>query len=183
MLLILKDPDPTTCGILHRCFWDLRPNVVVESAGVLEAESRSASCVVWPVDEQGLMDPTRHMQYVLKFGWRVLSILKAQLVGDREDGAMPQGKAVVVKTADTDIPFCVFTSLSESNPQTAVAFRAALRAIRTHNAFGGGVQIGSILSPILGRLDGLHEALEMRVAWDDVFDEKGNDRILVRSVS
>lgn len=97
-----------------------------------------------------------------------------QLLREQHDGELPVGQAVIVPTGNEAIPFCISAPtmrvpLNVSRTVNAyLAFRAALRAVRQHNA-SGAKPIERLLSPGLGTMVGempqMQCARQMHLAW------------------
>jgi O-acetyl-ADP-ribose deacetylase (regulator of RNase III) len=138
-----------------------------------------ADAVVSPANSQGFMDGGIDFVYTLRFGWALQTRLKALILSRHENGKLPIGEALVVKTFDPALPYCISSPtmetpgvLIEGTQNAYLAFKAALLAIRYHNIFGDEREIKSILCPGMGtgvgKMDPTDCANQMRKAWNEV---------------
>jgi len=110
-----------------------------------------ADAIVSPANSFGYMDGGIDLVYIRRFGWELQDRLQARLK-DQHDGELPVGQATIVETLDAAIPFMVSapTMRIPMNVSTTVnaylAFRAAIRAVKRHNAESGR-PIRSLLCP------------------------------------
>jgi O-acetyl-ADP-ribose deacetylase (regulator of RNase III) len=112
-----------------------------------------------------------------KLGHHVQRAVQAKILADFH-GELPIGAAVVVETRHASWPFLIAAPtmrVPESVAQTVnayLAFRAALLAVRAHNARHPEMQIRSVLCPGLGTgigaLDPTRCAVQMRLAYTAV---------------
>lgn len=138
-----------------------------------------ADAVVSPANSFGFMDGGIDAVYTHQFGFGLEARLQALLAAEH-GGELPVGNAVIIETGSTDIPWCVSAPtmwVPQPVPETInayLAFRAALRAVLAHNA-AGRPPIRRLLCPGLattnGRMPPQRCAVQMRVAWDNVFGE------------
>ena len=138
--------------------------------------TREADALVSPANSFGRMDGGLDAQIVDFFGEDLEAEIQ-EMIGDRHDGELVVGLAEVVITQATQFPFLVVppTMLVPQNVSRTVnaylAFRAALRAVRTFNELHGDV-IQTLLVPGLGTENGflppLRAARQMRAAYDQV---------------
>jgi O-acetyl-ADP-ribose deacetylase (regulator of RNase III) len=126
-------------------------NVDVQIGDILKAV---ADAIVSPSNSFGYMDGGIDCAYRGFFGGEIESRLQKH-IGAVHDGELPVGQAVVLETGHGAIPFLVAapTMRVPTNIHDTVnvylAFRAALLAVRRHNASGGHI-IRSLLAPAFG---------------------------------
>ncbi len=135
-----------------------------------------ADAVISPANSFGFMDGGIDLHYVNAFGWELQDRLQAH-IANTPDGVLLVGQATVIPTGHAAIPFLVSapTMRVPSRIGTTVnvylAFRAALLAVRRHNA-GGAAAIRSLLCPALGAgIGGMppgRVARQMWAAWEEV---------------
>lgn len=139
-----------------------------------------ADAILSPANSFGFMNGGIDAVYTHVFGrgveQRLQSLLKAEHAGE-----LPIGQAVIVETGNKTIPWCVCaptmrTPMGVADTLNAfLAFRAALLAVRAHNA-SARRPIRSLLSPGLGTAVGNMPpercARQMRAAWDRVLGLK-----------
>lgn len=113
--------------------------------------SWQADAIVSPANSFGYMDGGIDAAYRERFGMQVEMRLQERIRA-HYDGELPVGLATVVETGDASVHFLIAAPtmrVPENVSRTAnayLAFRAALLAVRAHNA-AGGRQIRSVLSP------------------------------------
>lgn len=174
MKILLRDINPALVEAWHDEFHHVA-DVSVSRGSIFDV---SADAIVSPANSFGFMDGGIDLAYSEHFGWAVEDRLRARLREDF-DGELPVGCAVVVETGDAAIPWLVSAPtmrvpMDVSRTANAfLAFRAALRAVRAHNApsnLRGGRPIQSILCPGLGSAIGKMApatcARQMREALD-----------------
>jgi len=135
-----------------------------------------ADAVVSPANSFGFMDGGIDAVYTHRFGFALEARLQAVLLAEH-GGELPVGEAVIVETGNETIPWCISAPtmrVPEAVPDSVnayLAFRAALRAVRAHNA-AGLAKIRRILCPGLATTTGQMPvercATQMRAAWDQV---------------
>lgn len=114
----------------------------------------TADAIVSPANSFGFMDGGIDYVYIEHFGSSLESRLQALLLAEY-DGELPVGQAVIVATGAASIPWLISAPtmrvpMDVSRTANAyLAFRAALIAVRRHNA-SSPQQIQSILCPGLG---------------------------------
>jgi O-acetyl-ADP-ribose deacetylase (regulator of RNase III) len=134
---------------------------------------RRADAIVSPANSFGYMDGGIDLAYRDFFGMQLETRLREQ-IGANYDGELPVGLATVIETGDESMPFLIAAPtmrVPENVSDTAnayLAFRAALLAVRAHNA-GAGKQIRSVLSPGMatgvGAMDHGRAARQMAAAY------------------
>lgn len=136
----------------------------------------TADAIVSPANCFGFMDGGIDAAYCERFGWDLQDRLQAHLSAEH-DGELPIGQAVVIDTDDVAVRYLVSAPtmrLPGPVPQTLnayLAFRAALQAVRRHNAVHPG-SIASLLCPgmatAVGQMPPDRCARQMRAAYDNV---------------
>ena len=143
----LRDIDAAVVRAWKEHFKDIDA-VQVSKGDIFELE---ADAIVSPANSFGYMDGGIDLVYVRRFGWKLQDRLQAHLK-DQHDGELPVGQATIIETLDAAIPFMVSapTMRIPMNVSTTVnaylAFRAAIRAVKQHNA-DGNKPIRSVLCP------------------------------------
>ncbi len=170
--VVLRDIDHGLVQAWTHHFAGL-PNVEVDEGDIFR---RSADALVSPANSYGFMDGGIDMAYTRRFGWE-LSTLLQDVIHTEHDGELPVGQAVIVPTHDLDFPWLVSAPTMRvpmdvsATPNAYLAFRAALQAVRKHNA-SEDQPIRSLLCPGLGTAIGqMHPdvcARQMRAAYDAV---------------
>jgi O-acetyl-ADP-ribose deacetylase (regulator of RNase III) len=133
----------------------------------------SADAIISPANSFGFMDGGIDLVYLRRFGHELQERLQALLLA-QHDGELPVGQAVVIETGDQAIPFLISAPtmrvpMDVSDTVNAyLAFRAAIRAVRRHNAMAQS-PIRSVLSPGLctavGRMPFERCARQMHAAY------------------
>lgn len=133
----------------------------------------TADAIVSPANSFGYMDGGIDFVYSERFGWGLQDRLQAAL-REEHDGELPVGQAVIVETADTQIPYMISAPtmrVPEEVPDSVnayLAFRAVLRSIREFNR-GSPRKIASVLCPGLctavGRMPYRKAAQQMWLAY------------------
>lgn len=101
--------------------------------------ANAADAIVSPANSFGYMDGGIDLVYSRFFGWELQEKLQAQLLAEHF-GELPVGQAVIVPTGHASIPFLVSAPTMRVPSSIAktlnvyLAFRAALIAVRNHNA-------------------------------------------------
>ena len=115
----------------------------------------AATAIVSPANSFGFMDGGIDLIYSHRFGWGLQARLQ-ELLRAEHDGELPVGQAVVVPTGDEAVPLLISAptmripmDVSET-VNAYLAFRAAIRVARRHNASGVGPTIETVLCPGLG---------------------------------
>lgn len=170
MQLHLRDKNDGMVMAWRAYFRD-EPDVEISSGDIFNGTS--ADAIVSPANSFGFMDGGIDLAYTLQFGWRVQNDLQ-ELLRNEHDGELPVGEAVIVATGNTTIPFCISAPTMRVPMNVAgtvnayLAFRAALRAVKAHNATGA-QRIERVLSPGLGTMVGempqMQCAKQMHRAW------------------
>jgi len=143
-------------------------------------DGTEADAIVSPANSFGYMDGGIDLVYSRRFGWDVQERLQRR-IRDRWAGELPVGCAEVVRIDGDDafsflisaptmrVPLDVATTVN-----AYLAFRAALLAVRQHNAHARD-PIRTILCPglatAIGRMSPHRCALQMGVAWQAVHGE------------
>lgn len=135
-----------------------------------------ADAILSPANSFGFMDGGIDLAYSHRFGWALQDALRARIESEH-DGELPVGMALVLPTGSADFPFLVsaptmrLPSVIDRTANVYLAFRAALLAIRRHNAMAA-TPIRSLTSPALGAgIGGMpfeRVARQMRAAYDEV---------------
>ncbi|GGL08972.1 macro domain-containing protein [Deinococcus radiotolerans] len=168
----LRDIKPDLVAAWRRHFHDC-PSVTVSEGDIF---GRTADVIVSPANSFGFMDGGIDLAYSNHFGWQLSEALQ-DLILERHDGELPVGQAELLPTGHRDIPWMISAptmrvpSVILHTPNAYLAFRAALRAVRHHNATHP-VPIRSLLCPglgtAIGRLPSEVCAKQMRAAFDAV---------------
>lgn len=150
MKILLRDVNPAIVDAWTSAFEGV--SGVEISQG--EIFGVTADAIVSPANSFGFMDGGIDYVYSEHFGSSLESRLQALLLAEY-DGELPVGQAVIVATGTTSIPWLISAPtmrvpMDVSRTANAyLAFRAALLAVRRHNA-SSPQQIQSILCPGLG---------------------------------
>jgi len=168
----LRDLKPDLVNAWQRHFNGV-PNVSISQGDILE---RAADAIVSPANSFGFMDGGVDLAYSEHFGWQ-LSFALQDLILAKHDGELPVGQAEILPTGNAEIPWLIsaptmrIPSSVVHTPNAYLAFRATLRAVRTHNTQHP-AKIRSMLCPGLGtsigRLPAEVCAKQMRIAYDAV---------------
>ena len=144
--------------------------VQISAGEIFELE---ADAIVSPANSFGYMDGGIDLVYVHRFGWDLQDRLQSHL-REEHDGELPVGQATIVETRDLTIPYLISAPtmripMNVSNTLNAyLAFRAAIRAVKQHNA-GSNKPIRSLLCPGLctavGRMQPDVAAKQMAAAY------------------
>ena len=172
LVLILRALDPPMVEAWQRAF-DGERDVDIAQGDVLEPDG---DAVVSPANSFGFMDGGVDLVYARYFGPEIARRLRQRL--DLEfNGELPVGHAVVIPTDHLRIPWMVSAPTMripgpiEKTVNVYLAFRAALLAVREHNAVGGR-PIVRLLSPPLGTGVGAvphaRAARQMYAAYRDI---------------
>lgn len=139
-----------------------------------------ADAIVSPANSFGYMDGGIDLVYSQHFGWNLEKALRQHLIA-QYDGELPVGQAVIIATGRDDVRFLVSAPTMRvpmnvsASTNAYLAFRAALVAIRNHNA-AGRERIASVLCPGLGTGEGRMPpercARQMRSAYDAIVGGK-----------
>lgn len=137
----------------------------------------AADAVISPANSFGFMDGGIDLVYSLHLGWEVEAQVREAILRDF-DGELPVGRALIVSTGRDDIPWLISAPTMrvpmrvETSTHAYLAFRAALLAVRAHNARGDVAPIRSVLCPGLatgnGGLAPRLCARQMAYAYDNV---------------
>jgi len=175
--LHLRDINPAVTAALGTAFAD-EPAVTVSGGDILAV---TGDAVVSPANSFGYMDGGIDLLYSRYFGYGLEEALRARL-RDEHYGELPVGQALVVATGHAKIPFLVSAPtmrVPDSISRTVnvyLACRAALIAVRAHNA-SGETPIKTLLMPGLGTGVGdmppERAARQMRAAWDAIINDWG----------
>lgn len=133
------------------------------------------SAIVSPANSFGYMDGGVDLVLSHHFGWQLEEHVRNKLLSEY-DGELPVGQALIVATAHPQVPWLISAPtmrvpMNVSNTANAyLAFRAILRAIRTHNLTHPDSPITSVACPGLGTGCGLMPArrcaTQMRHAYE-----------------
>ena len=132
--------------------------------------------VVSPANSFGFMDGGIDLAFSERFGWGLQARLQ-RLLSEQHCGELPVGQAVIVETLDDQCPFLVSAPTMRipmqvaSTPNAYLAMRAALLALKSHNA-SGQRRIERVVCPgmasAIGAMPLERVARQMRLAWDVV---------------
>jgi O-acetyl-ADP-ribose deacetylase (regulator of RNase III) len=117
-----------------------------------------ADAIISPANSFGFMDGGIDLVYSRRFGWQIQERLR-QLLQQEYEGELPVGMAVLLGTGDPELPYLISAPTMRAPANVAdtlnayLAFRAALRVIRKHNALFPGT-IKSVICPGLGTATG-----------------------------
>lgn len=171
MIVHLRTLDETLATAWRTMF--TAPGVTVAVGDIL---ATTADAIVSPANSFGYMDGGIDLAYVQRFGVAVEDALQERIASEC-DGELPVGQALVVPTGDVHIPWLVSAptmrvpATIDDTVNVWLAFRAALLAVRRHNATAA-TPIRSLSSPALGAGIGampFHRvARQMHAAWADV---------------
>ncbi len=151
----LRDIDADVVRAWKDHFKDI-DNVQISKGDIFEID---ADAIVSPANSFGYMDGGIDLVYVRRFGWESQDRLQRHLK-DEHDGELPVGQAAIVETLDPVIPYLVSAPtmrmpMNVSGTLNAyLAFRAAIRAVKQHNASDQN-PIQSVLCPGLCTAIGL----------------------------
>jgi O-acetyl-ADP-ribose deacetylase (regulator of RNase III) len=173
--LFLRDKNDGVVLAWRAIFGASDPDVSISAGDLFTDEP--ADAVISPANSFGFMDGGIDLAYSFRFGWGVQDRLQ-QVIRDEHDGELPVGDAIIVETGDDSFPFCVSAPTMRVPmpvPTTAnafLAFRAALRAVKRHNAAAaqtGARRIERLLSPglatAIGKMPHMRCARQMHAAW------------------
>ena len=170
ILFQLRDIDPEVVQAWTIHFRGLA-NVSISVGDIFELK---ADAIVSPANSFGYMDGGIDLVYVQRFGWELQDRLQSHLK-EQHDGELPVGQATIVETLDTEIPYLISapTMRVPTNVSTTLnaylAFRAAIRAVKQHNAENE-EQIRSVLCPglctAIGRMPAELAARQMAAAYN-----------------
>jgi len=153
--------------VFHDC-----PNVHAKQESILEANT---CALVSPANSFGFMDGGLDLVLSEHFGWQMEHNVRERLLAEF-DGELPVGQAIIVPTEHEQIQWLISAPTMrvpmsvEHTTNAYLAFRAILRAIRTHNTTYPDQPIRSVACPGLGTGEGrmpAHRcAKQMRHAYD-----------------
>jgi O-acetyl-ADP-ribose deacetylase (regulator of RNase III) len=159
------------------------------SLGDIFAEE--ADAILSPANSFGHMDGGIDLLYSRYFGWELQTNLQAVLA-EHHYGELPVGQAIVLATGHEHFPFLVSAPTMrvpariDQTVNVYLAFRAALIAVRSHNARADEA-IQSLLVPGLGTGVGAmppaRAARQMRLAYDSILapaSERRSARTILR---
>jgi O-acetyl-ADP-ribose deacetylase (regulator of RNase III) len=165
----LRDIDPDVVRSWKKHFKGI-DNVQVSAGDIFES---SADAIVSPANSFGYMDGGIDLVYVHRFGWELQGRLQSRLK-EQHDGELPVGDATIVETLDTAIPYLISAPTMRvpmnvsKTPNAYLAFRAAIRAVKQHNAESDR-PIRSLLCPglctAIGRMQPDMAAKQMAAAY------------------
>ncbi|MBL8912539.1 MAG: macro domain-containing protein [Archangium sp.] len=135
-----------------------------------------ADAIISPANSFGFMDGGIDLVYTYTFGPELQNDLQRVLRRDW-GGELPVGCAVIVPTGRSEIPWCISAPTMRvphfvgDTVNAYLAFSAALRAVKQHNAPNSKFKpISRLLTPGLGTAVGRMPvercARQMRAAWD-----------------
>lgn len=166
----VRDRNPELVAAWDACFAGT-PNVETSHGDIFNVR---ADALVSPANSVGYMDGGIDAVYLDRFGRRLQDRMQALLRAD-DDGEVPVGQAVILATADREIPWLVSVPTMRvpgdvSNTVNAyLAFRAVVRAVRDHNVVGRLPPIGSVLCPglatAIGKMPYAIAAQQMLLAY------------------
>jgi O-acetyl-ADP-ribose deacetylase (regulator of RNase III) len=167
--LLLRALDQDMANAWWEAFDDIA-NVDIQVGDILKGV---ADAIVSPSNSFGYMDGGIDSAYRGFFGVEIESRLQEH-IGTMHEGELPVGQGIVVETGHAAIPFLVAapTMRVPTNIHDTVnvylAFRAALLAVRRHNASHGSI-IRSLLAPAfgtgVGSMSYLRAARQMAAAY------------------
>lgn len=150
MRILLRDMNPALVDAWTSEF-EGTPGVEISHGEIFDV---TADAVVSPANSFGFMDGGIDYVYSRHFGSSLESRLQAFLLAEY-DSELPVGQAAIIATGTASIPWLISAPtmrvpMDVSRTANAyLAFRAALIAVRRHNA-SNPQQIQSILCPGLG---------------------------------
>jgi O-acetyl-ADP-ribose deacetylase (regulator of RNase III) len=145
-------------------------NVRISAGDIFDLE---ADAIVSPANSFGYMDGGIDLVYLSRFGWSLQSRLRSHLQ-EQHNGELPVGQATIVETLDAAVPYLISAPtmrvpMDVSETLNAyLAFRAAIRAVKQHNAVDNR-SIRSLLCPglctAIGRMSPDLAARQMAAAY------------------
>jgi O-acetyl-ADP-ribose deacetylase (regulator of RNase III) len=133
-----------------------------------------ADAIVSPANSFGYMDGGIDLAYRHRFGWDLQTRLQRHLK-EQHDGELPVGQATIIETFDAQIPYLISAPtmrvpMNVSKTLNAyLAFRAAIRAVKQHNAENA-KPIRTVLCPglctAIGRMSFDLAAKQMAAAYN-----------------
>lgn len=176
MRLHLRDRQGSLVAAWRTAFSGLA-GVEVSAGDIFDVR---ADAIVSPANSFGYMDGGIDLAYSERFGPGLQARLQ-RLLREEHFGELPVGQAVIVETLDDQLPFLVSAPTMRvpgpvpTSVNAYLAFRAALIAVKQHNAAGRRA-IGSVLCPglasAIGGMPPSRVAAQMRLAWDIVMGSK-----------
>lgn len=148
--ILLRDRKPELAEAWRAAFSGAA-NVEISHGDIFDVR---ADAIVSPANSFGFMDGGIDLVYSQKFGWDLQERLQTKIVEERY-GELPVGQALIIETNDDGIPFLVSAptmrvpAIVDDTPNAYLAFRAALIAVKDHNAVHPH-KIESLLCPGLG---------------------------------
>jgi O-acetyl-ADP-ribose deacetylase (regulator of RNase III) len=164
--IIFRDLNPVVVAAVASAFDDVT-EFDVACADVFSAGP--ADAIVNPGNSYGWMDGGIDLVYLRRFGWRLQDDLMSR-IAKFPGGLLPIGAALVVPTRDLAIPAMISAPTMivpgpvPDTPNAYLAFRAALVAAREFH-FNSVICPG--LATLIGRMDPVVSAAQMREAWDE----------------
>ncbi|HEY6254493.1 MAG TPA: macro domain-containing protein [Xanthobacteraceae bacterium] len=165
----LRDINPDVVRARKKHFRGV-DNVQISEGDIFES---AADAVVSPANSFGHMDGGIDLVYIHRFGWELQHRLQSHL-REQHDGELPVGHATIVETLDPAIPYLISAPtmrvpMNVSKTLIAyLAFRAAIRAVKQHNA-SNGRSIRSLSCPglctAIGRMQPDVAAKQMAAAY------------------
>lgn len=166
---LLRDQNGAVVQAWVRYFEGM-PNVHVSKGDIFDLE---ADAIVSPANSFGYMDGGIDLVYLQRFGWDLQDRLQSHLQ-EQHDGELPVGQATIVETFDPAMPYMISAptmripmNVSET-VNAYLAFRAAIRALKQHNALSDS-PIKSVLCPglgtAIGRMPAEQAAKQMAAAY------------------
>lgn len=140
--------------------------------------TQTTDAIVSPANSFGFMDGGLDLRLSQHFGWGLEKQARAAIFEDH-DGELPVGQALIVPTEHPQVPWLICAPtmrvpMNVANTTNAhLAFRAILRAVRSHNLANPDALIQSVACPGLGTGEGAMPARrcarQMRYAYEMCF--------------
>jgi O-acetyl-ADP-ribose deacetylase (regulator of RNase III) len=148
IIIRLRDRNEQLVAAWRECFAGC-DDVEISHGEIFGAH---ADAIVSPANSFGYMDGGIDLAYVRRFGWELQDRLQCKL-RDEHDGELPVGQAAIIETLDACIPFMISAPTMRIPADVSgtlnayLAFRAALCAVKLHNASSPPIPISSVLCP------------------------------------
>lgn len=149
------------------------PGVSIVEGDILQG---NADALLSPANSFGYMDGGIDLAYRRFLGQRIEVELQRRIAAEH-CGELPVGSALVLATGHAAFPYLIAAPTMrvpehiQDSVNVYLAFRAALIAVRTHNA-GAAAPIRTLRAPALGtgvgRMPLSRAAFQMRAAYDSV---------------
>lgn len=179
--LVLRDLNAPIVNAWSNAFAGLA-NADIAQGNILE---NAADAIVSPANSFGFMDGGIDLAYSRFFGGTLQMSLQ-ELIRTQHFGELPVGRAVIIDTKHSAIPFLVSAPTMRVPEDIAhsanvyLAFRAALIAVIEHN-LSSDSPIASLLVPGLGigvgGMPAARAARQMRAAYDAIAGSRPDRKI------